>query len=181
MSSYSYDEDRNLLWSSSSELDEYLSSSVILWRLRGSNFPLCPGNLLLAMHRIDGKANGLLKQSVDLISIILQKRRSAWEKKIRAELPIRLEQWKSFLDDLQETGRIDPSYVYNVRTRVILDLLYSDLAIADVNFEAQLQLMDDTLWKWICSGDFVWGEDLAELFPKERFTYMYVKLKGEGR
>ncbi len=174
------DSDRQLILSSTRELDEYLSSSVVLWRLHGSKLPLSPGNLLLARSRLAGKHERQVDQALEKIDEVIRLRRIAWERKAELELPMRLQQWKTTLEDFQDSGSIDHSYSYNVRIRVIIDLLLNEFRYPVKSVEAQLRLMDDFLMGIILPGGFIWKDDLKSVFPPEKFAYLYIQLKGEG-
>jgi hypothetical protein len=174
------DEDRKLILSSPSELEEYLSSSVILWRLRGSSLPLSPGNLLLARLRCAHSQAMPVDQALKKIDDLVQSRRSAWERKVGTEIPMRLQQWKTELEDIQDAGGIDQSYPYNIRVRVIISLLLNELRYPVNKAEIELKQMDDFLMKIIIPGGFIWDEELKPVFPPEKYGYLYVQMKGEG-
>lgn len=174
------DGDRDLILSSPSELDEYLSSSVLLWRLKGSRLPLSPGNLLLARLRCGRNPDAQVDQALEKIDDLIRLRRSAWERKAGTEIPMRLQQWKTALEDIQDAGGIDQSYPYNIRVRVIIDLLFNEFRYPVKNVEIQLQQMDDFLMRIIIPGGFIWDEDLKPVFPPEKYGYLYVQMKGEG-
>lgn len=170
-----FDEDRTLILSSSFELDEYLSSNVILWRLKGSLPPLTPGNLMLAMKRIKYGNDDQIIQAIEKIQSITDRRKAAWEKKINAELPLRLQQWKAIVEDIVEYGGIEPSYNYNVRVRVIITLLMDALTFPDVKFNDLLLLVDQMLNQIAINDGFVWNPELEESFPRERYGFLYLK------
>lgn len=172
--------DRELILSSPSELDEYLSSSVLLWRLKVSNLPLSPGNLLLARLRFGRNQDRQVDQALEKIDELIHLRRSAWERKAGSEISMRLQQWKTTLEDIQDSGGIDQSYPYNVRVRVIIDLLLKEIRIPNKKTEIQLQQLDDLLLQILIPGEFIWDEDLKPVFPPEKYGYLYVQMKGAG-
>jgi len=175
------DEDRAIILSSSFELEEYLSSTVILWRLKGSIPPLSPGNLILAMQRTNPPKDQESVQAIDHIQSIINLRKAAWEKKIKAELPMRLRQWSSLVDEILEYGRIDSSYQYNVRVRVILTLLLDTVAFPDVKLREKLQKIDERLDTVVSSDGFIWNPEIEQNFPRERYPFLYLTSKGEGK
>ncbi len=181
MDSQREDADRNLILSSPGELEEYLSSSVLLWRLKGSSLPLSPGNLLLARISSGGNQDEPIIQALEKNADIIRLHKSAWDKKCESELLMRIQQWKTQIDDIKEAGGIDLSYRYNVRIRVIIDLLLGELSTAHGKIDLQLQNLDDFLTGITIPGDFIWNEELKNAFPPDRFGYLYVKLKGAGK
>lgn len=175
METRTYDEDRILILSSSFELEEYLSSTVILWRLKGSIPPLSPGNLMLAMKRVCLGIDTELDQAIHHVQMIIEQRRAAWEKKIKAELPMRMRQWRSIVEEILEYGAIDPSYQYNVRVRVILALLMDALRFPDKQLSEKLIQMDEKLNQIAVIDGFVWNEELEKSFPQEYYPFLYLK------
>jgi hypothetical protein len=181
MDSQREDADRNLILSSPDELEEYLSSSVLLWRLKGSNLPLSPGNLLLARISSGGNQDEQTNQTLEKITDIIRLHKSAWDKKCEAELLMRMQQWKTQIDDIKEAGGIDLSYRYNVRIRVIIQLLLDELSTAHGKIDLQLQHLDEFLTGMTIPGEFIWNEELKGAFPPDKFGYLYVKYKGAGK
>lgn len=175
------DEDRNLLLSSLDELDDYLSSSVLLWPLKNSRLPLSPGNLLLARKRLQFDTDVNIVQALKRTAESMHVRRSAWTSKSEAEFPMRLQQWKAFLEDIKDFGRIDHSYSYNVRVRVIIDLLVNEYPHLIGKSEFDLRQLDKFFTERTVPGRFVWNERYESVFPLAKYAYLYVNLKGEAK
>ena len=76
----------------------------------GNNLPpLTPGNLLLAWQRLSTQQwveQELIKEA---LTNLIEKRRTAWEKKIQLELPMRFNQWKQTIEDYAREQGIDAS------------------------------------------------------------------------
>lgn len=176
MTSRGKDEDRNFILSSFVELEEYFSSTVLLWQMKTSIPPLTPGNLLLAKYRLTQINDENLTKVFELIDSIIQKRKSAWNKKIKSELSMRLNQWQSIVDEIVDAGEVDHSYRYNVRVRVILELLQGDLPFDNEDMLDRLSILDHAIKSLIPPGDFIWEPDLASLFPADKFGYLHVRL-----
>lgn len=172
-----YDEDRTLILSSSFELEEYLSSAVLLWRVKVTIPPLTPGNLMLAMKRtsLDSDNDMELIQAIEHVRAIIDQRKVAWEKKIRTELPMRLQQWRSVVEEILEYGAIDRSYQYNVRVRVILTLLMDAMRFPDVKLSEKLLRIDENLSQIAVNDGFVWNRELEASFPREHFAFLYLR------
>lgn len=173
------EEDRRFVSLSAGELEQYLSSEVLLWRIKGTNLPLTPGNLLLAMKRSSVTDDNELNLIIDNLKRLIDARRTAWEKKVSKELPMRLKQWSNQVDEILSEDGLDASYAYQVRTRVILDLLlvekhYPDEPIGDV-----LSGADGKLYLIAGPGEFIWDEILKDCFPENTHPFLYLKDKRQ--
>jgi len=172
------EEDRVFILSSTLELGNYLSSEVILWQMEKNLPPLTVGNLLLAWKRVTTQEGLELMQVNETLSNLIEKRRTAWEKKIQAELPMRLNQWRQIVEDFAGQQEIDASYSSNVRTRTMLTLLLLELRFPAEPIQASLASLDWELGRWTETGPFVWEKELEKAFPVELHPYLYVKGKG---
>lgn len=169
------EEDRSFILSSAVELDQYLSSDTLLWRLDGSNLPLTPGNLLFSRLRIGMNADDQVGSALQSIISTVENRRSAWEKKIRKEIPLRLNQWRNLVEELTRDGSLDASYSYNIRVRVILELITTELEYASPDVDQRLDELDCVLMNLSQPGRFIWDEELEKYLPQDRYPYLYVK------
>lgn len=171
-------------------LEEYLFSNELYWNL-GVNSPagtpsfpaLTLGSLLLSYKRIlsflhQGEEQDRFESSEHKLEYIHVKWRAAWEKKAVQEIRARLKLWQIFLDELSS----DPSansdrYPYEVRRRVMLSLLAEDIGFMPAPEQEILAGLDKTLQTLIIPDGFVWESDLAQVFPKDKFPYLYGKLR----
>jgi len=167
--------DRQYISRSSQELDQYLSSEVLLWRMSRIELPLSPGNLLLALRRLDAIQDSSDAQSNESIKELIEKRRSAWEKKVNNELPMRVTQWSELLQDYRRYGKLDASYQYNVRTRVMITLLLLETRYPEIELELQINQADEMLRLMAIPGKFLWDERLLSAFPQKAFPFLYVQ------
>ncbi len=171
-----HNEDQEIVRSSASELNEYLDSEVLLWRLSNTRSMLTPGSLLLALARTQRTMDEQIVQSRELILSTLYKRRVAWGKKIQKEIPMRVNQWQMLMEDYKDQGRFDGSYAYNVRVRVILSLLLQGVDYVNAEQLTKVQVLDDVLGEMSTGGDFLWDSDLMEIFPQESYPYLYLSV-----
>ena len=169
------EEDRRFVTLSAGELEDYLSSEVLLWRIKVQNLPLTPGNLLLAMKRLSVVEDTKLVLIIDEILCLIDKRRIAWEKKVSKEIPMRLNQWCNQVEEIQRYGSLDSSYGYQVRTRVILELLFAEKHYPDEHTRLALEDADANLSLIAGSGEFIWDEILKDHFPEITYPYLYLK------
>lgn len=169
------EEERRFIDRSAEELDQYLSSEVLLWRMAGIDLPLCPGNLMLTSDRLTAVSDSATKQTISTIKDLIKGRRIAWEKKVNKELPMRVNQWQEQVREIHQYGILDASYHYSVRTRVILKLLMTETRYPDNERELQISQADETLLAMAKPGAFVWDEVLVDTFPQKAYPYLYLQ------
>jgi len=169
------EEDRRFILSSADELDQYLSSGTLLWRLGGINLPLTPGNLLFSRLRIGVNADDQVDSALQRITSMVKDRRSAWEKKISKEIPLRLNQWRNLVEEFHRNGGLDASYSYNIRVRVILELITTELEHDFLDVDRKLDELDSVVMNLSQPGRFIWDEELEKYLPRDRYPYLYVK------
>jgi hypothetical protein len=179
-------QDLAYLKSAAEDLEAYLLSPVLFWPLSGSkgvslqgeSSQLTPGNLLLCKKRVNngnwsdderktiGEINSRIQQ-------ILEKWQSTWQKKAAEDLAKRIKVWTDYLTNLaQSPQRLRGDYAYNVRQRVILQLLSDEIKAGEP--ENSLKVLDQRLRNIVQTGDFLWEKELAKGFPAELFWYLYV-------
>lgn len=172
------EEDRRFVALSTGELEDYLSSGVLLWRVKGTDLPLTPGNLLLAMKRLSRINDPLWQTESERIDCMINRKRGAWEKKVDQELSMRLNQWRDQVEQVSHYGGIDASYRYQVRTRLILDLLMAEKRYNNEDTHLALEKVDQDLSLLTDRGDFIWDESLKDGFPENQYPYLYIKEKS---
>ncbi|GAB4492043.1 MAG: hypothetical protein Fur0016_25670 [Anaerolineales bacterium] len=151
------------------QLQEYLLGEELYWAL-GRNLPrLTPGNLLLALKRleaVDPHSAWTLREKLDAIQA---RWRSAWEKKIARETESRLRLWSQFLtEQAHDESPSRAHYAASVRERVILQLLKCSAP--------QLAELDALLRARFQPGGFVWDAMYQSVFPKSEFWFLYGSL-----
>jgi len=178
MSYQGMEDDIRLTLAAGEELAQYLSSSIILWRVKHCNQPLSPGNLLLAITRLK-TVNEIAVQHDEMNKVekLIDTRRQAWENRARQEIPLRLNQYRELVDEYLEQGAIDASYRSNISTRVKLDLLFRSLAAEPYVEQRKAQELDRQLGALLPEGDFIWEPELETGFPKSIYAYLYVRKK----
>lgn len=174
------DEDRKQVITAANELDDFLDSRLLSWRLRGSIGNLSIGSLLLSLRRIRVNLNQSedieLERSINAIDQIQSKRLSAWSRKISLEIPYRLRLWENWLEEYLEEGTLDQSYRAQIRERVILELLMMESHTVKPEYIQQLQQKDQSLRKIWKIGSFIWDPKLMHAFDYQSFWFMYVDL-----
>ena len=83
-----------------------------------------------------------------------------------------------FINQTKKEGEpSQASYAYQVRDRVILDLLDAELSIAGEMEHQNMLVLDQTLHKLTKPGTFIWEMDIRPGFPIEKYWYLYVSIQ----
>jgi hypothetical protein len=99
---------------------------------------------------------------------------AAVEAKARAELPHRLNLWRSFLQDLEEKPSEAGTYRAEVRHRVMIERLTEALGgRTGPDGMASLGVLDERLRRRFLARPFVWESSLRKVYPESRFWYLY--------
>jgi hypothetical protein len=167
----------------SDELAEYLLSGVTNWRLAGPpSLPsLSPGYVLLYQRRLNGRHWTTEEQTfIDEFSLkidaIRAQWRSAWLDKERREIPQRIRLWRNYLLEFEADRKGGAAGIrWQVRWRVMLDLLRADIGQFDPATANELDSLDRRLRSLFTSGPFLWEQELADSFPQENFWYLYLR------
>lgn len=180
-------QDRWFLEEALPQLQEYLLGEELYWALGGSLPRLTPGNLLLALARleaVDPDSAWKLRGKLDLIQA---QWRSAWEKKTTRETENRLRLWSQFLaEQAHEEGPQRAHYAASVRERVILQLLRAAapqwLSSSWSSGESvsrpveRLSELDALLRARFKPGGFAWEAIYQGVFPESDFWFLYGSL-----
>jgi hypothetical protein len=178
------------------ELEQYLLSNQLYWPVHvvtptgETPYPrLTPGELLLAREKLrahslsPGYNNGVtspVQPKLDRLEgdfeVIRSKWRGNWGKKAAQDFSSRLALWRNFLGDYRKVPDDQaPFYAYEVRTRVILQLLEPE-AVGIPAAELDMRTGLDTLLQAILvPGEFIWEAALEAGFPKADYWYLYAQ------
>jgi hypothetical protein len=172
-------------------LESYLLSNDLYWSI-GSQAPggqgafpqLTIGSLLLSQARLHARRLDEQQRSrlaaIDQELYACQYRwRTAWNKKSAQEFSARLKLWGDFLGEY----RLSPEnhadrYAYEVRRRVMLDLLTPFVPHPPPAETELLSGLDALLNSVLVGGKFIWEPDIAGGFPPERYWYLYGSIRG---
>jgi len=174
------EEDILFLESARSELTDYLNSPVFEWQMRRSRILLTPGRVLLSLARLSS-VKDMDKDTLSLISMIketINQKRVLWQRKFEQEFPRRLRIWENYIGDCSEEG-MDKTLPVQIINRVILKLFEMESPIAATRYERQMNLVDEAFRKLTIPGDFIWDFQLAPVFLKNDYWFLYCKpVKG---
>ncbi len=183
-------DDLTYLQSVAESLEQFLLSDEIYWPLGGRRTAHLPrlslGGVLLASLRAGTypKTEAQRRRWENLtrdVDAVRTRWRVAWERKAQREFEARLRQWKAYLNEYRENpGAQAGYYPYEVRLRVMLDLLAEEIDLGSLpeHISSMYTGLDALLRAVFVPGDFVWDETLQEGMPKERFWYLYGKLRA---
>ncbi|HEY57357.1 MAG TPA: hypothetical protein G4O04_02245 [Anaerolineae bacterium] len=172
--------DRAYLEAIQSVLEDYLHAQDLYWMLRAEPpkgeppFPcLTLGNVLLAYTRLRARSSAEAEALFAPIAQLREQWRTAWNKKARHELQSRLQCWADYLHEYETDPAQAAYYTYQVRQRVIVELLAQDLG-GWPEAEADLcHRLDRVLRASFAPGPFIWDKDLAPAFPAGPFWFLY--------
>jgi hypothetical protein len=171
------EQDWNFFRGGVAELEPYLLSDELFWRMEGSRTALprlTIGGLLLAEMclkvRMDTPDFLRLEQDKDRIC---SKWRSAWERKAGREVRARLDLWRNYLVDFRQAPDAHAdAYPQEVRWRVILSLLVREASFSPAEKD-ELDTLDKVLRASFMEGKFLWEETLVPAFPIHDYWYLY--------
>ena len=157
------DQDFQYLDAGLSELQDYLLSKELYWPLSSSLPRLTLGGLLLARQRLGSRADSQAAQ----IEAIRSKWRTVWDSKTSREVRARSDLWMNYLQDYRESPESHVSeYAQQVRNRAMLTLL-----------GVESDPFDEAVRGMFVAGDFVWESECREFFPRDKFWFLFGKLK----
>jgi hypothetical protein len=175
-------------------LERYLLSDEVFWPLTASppeggvEYPrLTLDGLLLANARmISFPMSSDQKGVVEKLSWELErfrlKWRTAWEKKAGECYRVRVRMWRDFLNEYQDNPEDNASrYRYEVRFRVMLELIKKELAQQTTAEAGLLDTLDRYLKGVFVPGEFIWEREIRGGFAPEVYWYLYGKLEPMGR
>ncbi len=170
----------------SASLEDYLLSKELYWVLHltvpiGSPPypPLTLDGLLLAQARLQGYSLSGIQQSrftniCAQVDAMRSRWRVAWEQKAARSFRSRLNLWRDFIDEYgADPGDHADRYPYEVRLRVMLQLLEYDAHPMITTELELLEHLDSLLRSRLVPGQFIWDAELEKAFPADVYWYLY--------
>jgi hypothetical protein len=175
-------------------LQDYLLSDDVFWPLGGippegePDYPqLSLGGLLLAKQRLTAYLLAQLQelqvqQVISLLEQFRSKWRVAWERKAGHSFSVRLRMWRDYIKEYRDSPQDNANrYAYEVRLRVMLQLLQAE---AEEIKRAEVDLLsglDGYLKAVLELGDFIWEPEVKAGFPEDDYWYLYGSLSPRGK
>lgn len=170
------------------EMESYLLSKDLYRMIHLSaprGFPPYPsmtlGTILLSLFKARAFASTFKEDSEVIkaeqsVITIRQKWHNAWQTKAQAELHNRSIAWRTFLGELYSAPQENRDrYTYEVRQRVIIELLLGEISAIPEQAVAEIEQSDSLLRSLLKPLPFIWSEKLEQSFPPTRFWFLYGK------
>jgi hypothetical protein len=182
--------DLEILVAMATEMEAYLKSDVLFWRMSKFSMPaLTLGGYLMRQHRLLLLRNLLpqiqqadLSSAVALYNSSLVEKIVRFEQKAHRELDARLRQWSEYLKDVDRGVAVKSSnYSTVVEVRTMITSITDQLQLAPYNLSRQVpqqvSLLDSQLRRIWERGDFVWPNAWQPAYPKMEYWWLYGKPK----
>jgi hypothetical protein len=105
-----------------------------------------------------------------------------WQKKVSEELPVRIRQWNQFIQDLRSDSEFSQPQMNNqLQIRLMIGLLIDEIdELEREKFFQQITILDQKYKYATLEDGFIWDSELSEIFPPEKYWYMYRKFLQPG-
>ncbi len=170
-------------------LDDYLSRDKVYQPIavetsRGTQWPTMSIGAMLArlsrLHALDDRLTPEQRRIREQVESEMERARRWYPEAYRAhairEISSLVNSWRWFLDDCQtDIEKCADTYPAEARTRTTIQLLIDHIGSDQVPAELldQVWALDDRLRRRFREGDFIWPAELAAVFPKDRFWWLY--------
>ena len=175
--------DVDILVAMANEMEDYLRSDVLFWRIMNASMPrLTLGGYLLRQHRLLTLEHLLSEEDKRRMeAAIIQYNQALVEKIVRleqkahTELETRIRLWGESLRDVGQSGGIN--YETAVEVRAMIEVIMMQLMMRpyqlDNRISQQVALLDGNLRRRFTKGDFVWEEAWQSAYPQTQFWWLY--------
>ncbi len=178
-----------VLESAVGELESYLLSSEVFWRVSGAadlpnltlgGLELSRRGLAAASDKSDPDTRRRAHRVIEQIDEFRRQWRVAWERKAAAELKVRLNQWRAYLKDLAELSVESERYPQEVRVRTMATYLLEEAAHQPLAGEMRktFEALDARLRASFEAGRFIWESSVQSAYPAEDYWFLYGRPKA---
>lgn len=173
------------------EMEPYLLSKELFWSLSGrepggSVFArLTIGGILISIHRLrvadesrtlSASQTHQFNKLIEGFGVVQSKWRVAFEAKSKRELSSRINQWRNYLDELEDRFADHAGYYpAEVRVRVIAQLLLDSITDPDSQEVEHIACLDSRLRRVLKGCEFIWEPYLSSGFPDDVYWFLYGK------
>lgn len=173
------------------EWKSFLFSNEIYWQLNLSNKKFSPserrvrssaGRLLISEFILHNQKNLDIDSILNQFLALKNKWLANWQKKVSEELPVRIRQWNQFINDLRVDSEFSqPQMNSKLQVRLMIGLLIDELDEFERGHHLQQIAILDQKYKYATSENgFIWESELMEIFPPEKYWYLYRKFVQPG-
>ncbi len=170
-------------------LEQYLISDEVFWPANVSppkgepEYPrLTLDGLLLARARLTSRnitpeQEYKVQQVISKLELSRLKWKVAWEEKARKCYQVRTKMWRNFIQEYQDNPQENADrYPYEVRLRVMLELLKPEIMQPSIADMGLLISLDGYLKNSLVYSGFIWDIDIQAGFPEKDYWFLYGKL-----
>jgi hypothetical protein len=119
----------------------------------------------------------VLERTTSDLELMRSKWRVAWEKKASQCYRVRVRMWGDFIQEYRDNPQDNTDrYGYEVRLRVMLHLLKSEIGHQNPTEVELLSGLDGYLKSVLIPGSFIWEAEIQAGFPHGDYWYLYGKL-----
>jgi hypothetical protein len=175
------------------EFEAYLKSDVLYWQMDasrpgGDQLPkLTVSGFLERAYRLRAASLSPAQQTdLEQASRLFEQAREAYRTRYAArvvhDLRGRVDAWQWFLDDYTKNPEGQaPYYPAQAHTRLAIELLLDELSGQPeaAEFQQRLSTLDKRLRAGWIAGEFVWPSSLAHAFPRDKFWWLYGRLRQD--
>ena len=188
----SFDYDLGYLSAGLEILERYLLSDDVFWAINAKSpvgepdFPqLTLDYMLVTRARLTGRQ--LSPEQAERVEAVISnmefyrsKWSVAWEGKASQCYQVRERMWQSFIQEYQDNQLENAGrYPYEVRIRVMLELLKQELGRQFRKEEDMLPALDDYLKRMLMPDKFIWEPEIQAGFPKNVYWFLYGRLSSK--
>ncbi len=179
-------EDLDILEAMAADMDEYLRSDVLYWKMSNAQMPMLTlGGYLMREYRLlalrdllDSTEQARLDTAVAQYNQALEGKVVRFEQRAQEELGVRTRQWGRYLDDMRQESRVAGiNYETAVTNRAMITALIDRLQTPPYQFDGGLTETIETFDKGLRihwqSGEFVWPADWKPAYPQEKYWWLY--------
>jgi hypothetical protein len=176
------------------EMETYLDSEVLFWRMSTAGMPaLTLGGYLMRQHRLLALRDLLtaeqlpdLEAAVITYNSALAERIVRFEKKAHRELEARLRQWGEYLKDVDRGRAASKSnYATVAEVRAMISAMKDQLQLAPFSLEQripqQIELVDTQLRRYWEPGEFIWPPEWQPAYLQPEYWWLYGKPRERQR
>ena len=181
------EQDITILAAMAAQMDDYLKSDVLFWKMGQSGMPvLTLGGYLMRQYRLlalsdllsEGK-QAEMETAVIQFNAALVEKIVRFETKAHTEVEARIRQFEATLRDLRTRQATGVNYGTAVEPRAMIAALIDKLRMAPYQLDRQIPGRVETLdrnlrQRWV-PGDFIWPEAWLPAYPQDEFWWLYGK------
>jgi hypothetical protein len=179
------EQDATILAEMASQMDAYLKSDTLFWKMGVSGMPMLTlGGYLMRQYRLLLLRDLLsLEKQAELETAVIQFNTALVEKTVRfetkthAELDARIRQFEAYLRDVRSKKETRLNYETAVEPRAMIEAIIDKLNMAPYKLNPQIPGRVETLDKNLRQGwvrrEFIWPQAWIPAYPQNEFWWLY--------